>query len=68
MASQGQEKRCKRVYRPVFGVDYSVVVEGVRHIVRLEAKQSKDDWTVRDVAADQFYHINPKTLETAQPE
>jgi hypothetical protein len=68
MANQNQEKRYRRVYRPKIGVDYSAVLNGVRQIVRVEAKHAKDDWTVRVVETGQFWHINPKSLETSEPE
>ncbi len=71
MANQEQEKPSqkgyRRVYRPKIGVDYSAVLDGVRHIVRVETKIATADWIVRIVASGAHWHINPKSLETAEP-
>ncbi len=67
MASQEKDGQYRRVYQPKFGVDYSAVLGGTRHIVRLETKIANDDWIVRIVATGAEWHINPKSLETAEP-
>jgi len=69
MAGQEKEKRYYRVRRPQVGVDYSAVLKGVRHIVRLETIfPGGGDWIVRIKETGREWTVNPKDLEPAAPE
>jgi hypothetical protein len=64
---QELQKRYRQIFTPRLGETYSVVLDGVRQLVRMETKLSTKEWIVNVVESGAQYVINPKNLETAEP-